>query len=406
MARCRRRGARRRPARARAAATGCCSTAARGPSGRCSARPGSCQLDEIYITHFHADHYLGLPGLLKTYDLQDRAAPLRIYGPPGLRDLFEVAAADRSGEPAYETRAGRAGPRGGGRARRLRGRARSRSSTACAPTATRWSRRSGRGASTPSARRGARRRARARTSGACSAARRSRGSDGAVRPEDVMGETAAGPQGRDHRRHRARARSTRVAAHAGRAAGPRRQLRRRGGRARRRDRPLDRRRRPRAGARGGGEMLALVHVSSRYNVGEVLEEARESFPASASRRATSTWSRSRSPSAASRVLVASGARERRVDGRGTRGGRFRPSWRWPAAIALATAGAWSSWRKCFAGSRIGSSTPSDLLDGLAGAPRPAPGPARPRRPAPGRAARASPLPQKPLLLLGAARSRA
>ncbi len=49
---------------------------------------GLVQLDEIYVTHYHADHYLGIPGLLKTYDLQDRERPLRILGPPGLRDLF------------------------------------------------------------------------------------------------------------------------------------------------------------------------------------------------------------------------------------------------------------------------------------------------------------------------------
>ncbi|HZO04884.1 MAG TPA: ribonuclease Z [Solirubrobacterales bacterium] len=51
---------------------------------------GLVQLDEIYLTHFHADHILGLPGLLKTYDLTDREAPLRIYGPSGLRELFKV----------------------------------------------------------------------------------------------------------------------------------------------------------------------------------------------------------------------------------------------------------------------------------------------------------------------------
>jgi ribonuclease Z len=51
---------------------------------------GLVQADEIYLTHFHADHVLGLPGLLKTYDLTDRQAPLTIYGPPGLRDLFRV----------------------------------------------------------------------------------------------------------------------------------------------------------------------------------------------------------------------------------------------------------------------------------------------------------------------------
>ena len=51
---------------------------------------GLVQLDEIYLTHFHADHVLGLPGLLKTYDLTDRRVPLKIYGPPGLTELFQV----------------------------------------------------------------------------------------------------------------------------------------------------------------------------------------------------------------------------------------------------------------------------------------------------------------------------
>jgi ribonuclease Z len=51
---------------------------------------GLVQVDEVYITHFHADHYLGLPGLLKTYDLLERQAPLRIVGPAGLHALFEA----------------------------------------------------------------------------------------------------------------------------------------------------------------------------------------------------------------------------------------------------------------------------------------------------------------------------
>jgi ribonuclease Z len=51
---------------------------------------GLVQVDEIYITHLHADHYLGIPGLLKTYDLQARERELRIIGPPGLRDLFSA----------------------------------------------------------------------------------------------------------------------------------------------------------------------------------------------------------------------------------------------------------------------------------------------------------------------------
>ncbi len=53
---------------------------------------GLVQADEIYLTHYHADHYLGIPGLLKTYDLTDRQRPLRVIGPPGLHDLFTALA--------------------------------------------------------------------------------------------------------------------------------------------------------------------------------------------------------------------------------------------------------------------------------------------------------------------------
>lgn len=51
---------------------------------------GLTQVDEIYLTHFHADHILGLPGLLKTYDLTGREESLTIFGPRGLRDLFKM----------------------------------------------------------------------------------------------------------------------------------------------------------------------------------------------------------------------------------------------------------------------------------------------------------------------------
>jgi ribonuclease Z len=51
---------------------------------------GLVQMDEIYLTHFHADHVLGIPGLLKTYDLTDRQVPLKVYGPQGLTELFQV----------------------------------------------------------------------------------------------------------------------------------------------------------------------------------------------------------------------------------------------------------------------------------------------------------------------------
>jgi ribonuclease Z len=49
---------------------------------------GLPDLDQIFLTHYHADHTLGLPGLLKTFGLRGREVPLTVYGPPGLRELF------------------------------------------------------------------------------------------------------------------------------------------------------------------------------------------------------------------------------------------------------------------------------------------------------------------------------
>ena len=49
---------------------------------------GLVDLEEIFLTHFHADHYLGLPGMLKTYSLRGRELPLTMYGPRGLRELL------------------------------------------------------------------------------------------------------------------------------------------------------------------------------------------------------------------------------------------------------------------------------------------------------------------------------
>src|SRR3954463_16083343 len=49
---------------------------------------GLIELEEGFITHFHADHVLGLPGMLKTFSLRGRERPLRVYGPRGLVRLF------------------------------------------------------------------------------------------------------------------------------------------------------------------------------------------------------------------------------------------------------------------------------------------------------------------------------
>jgi ribonuclease Z len=49
---------------------------------------GLIDLREVFLTHYHADHYLGLPGMLKTFSLRGRDVPITIYGPPGLAELF------------------------------------------------------------------------------------------------------------------------------------------------------------------------------------------------------------------------------------------------------------------------------------------------------------------------------
>lgn len=49
---------------------------------------GLADLREIFITHFHADHVLGIPGMLKTFALRGRDAPLTVYGPRGLQALM------------------------------------------------------------------------------------------------------------------------------------------------------------------------------------------------------------------------------------------------------------------------------------------------------------------------------
>ena len=49
------------------------------------------RMDEIFITHMHADHYLGLTGLLRTMSLQGRDRPLTVWGPPGGRRTLRRA---------------------------------------------------------------------------------------------------------------------------------------------------------------------------------------------------------------------------------------------------------------------------------------------------------------------------
>ena len=87
----------------------------------------SFSVRDIFFTHFHADHLLGLTGLVRTLGLQDRTDPLRLYGPRGARRVLEHAACrrDRTEQvpgPDRGACAGRPGEPAGVRRRGGRGR--------------------------------------------------------------------------------------------------------------------------------------------------------------------------------------------------------------------------------------------------------------------------------------------
>jgi ribonuclease Z len=50
---------------------------------------GLTDLTDVFLTHMHADHWLGLPGMLKSFELRDRERPLTVHGPPGTTALLE-----------------------------------------------------------------------------------------------------------------------------------------------------------------------------------------------------------------------------------------------------------------------------------------------------------------------------
>ncbi|XXF77518.1 ribonuclease Z [Myxococcaceae bacterium GXIMD 01537] len=48
-------------------------------------------VDAVFFTHFHADHYLGIIGFLRTLGMMGRTEPIRLYGPPPAKRLLHQA---------------------------------------------------------------------------------------------------------------------------------------------------------------------------------------------------------------------------------------------------------------------------------------------------------------------------
>ena len=47
-------------------------------------------IKHIFISHLHGDHFYGLPGLISTFRLLGREAPLHIYGPKGIKESITL----------------------------------------------------------------------------------------------------------------------------------------------------------------------------------------------------------------------------------------------------------------------------------------------------------------------------
>jgi ribonuclease Z len=78
----------------------------------------SFALNDIFFTHFHGDHVIGVIGLFRTLALQGREQPIRLWGPRGAKRVLRDAThfgVDRIGFPVEvrELEPGEAVPRSG-----------------------------------------------------------------------------------------------------------------------------------------------------------------------------------------------------------------------------------------------------------------------------------------------------
>ncbi|PSQ04152.1 ribonuclease Z [Halobacteriales archaeon QS_4_69_31] len=61
-------------------------------------------VDHVFVTHTHGDHVLGIPGLVQTFDFNDRERPLAVHGPHGTRSELEELVGVAGTDPAFPLR--------------------------------------------------------------------------------------------------------------------------------------------------------------------------------------------------------------------------------------------------------------------------------------------------------------
>ena len=61
-------------------------------------------LDHLFVTHLHGDHVLGIPGLLQTFDFNDREDPIAIHTPAGTRGNIKQLIEANGTTPSYPVR--------------------------------------------------------------------------------------------------------------------------------------------------------------------------------------------------------------------------------------------------------------------------------------------------------------
>ncbi|WP_226011545.1 ribonuclease Z [Halomicrobium salinisoli] len=67
-------------------------------------------VEHVFVTHTHGDHVLGLPGLIQTWDFNDREEPVAIHAPAGTRSEIEELVTLIGNEPSFPVRINQVSP--------------------------------------------------------------------------------------------------------------------------------------------------------------------------------------------------------------------------------------------------------------------------------------------------------